>query len=149
MTVDTIFDLASLTKVIATAPSVMALVEEGVMRLRDPVSRYVPDFERYGKEAVTIEHLLTHVSGLRPDFPLEQEFEGTEIAVQRATEELLEASPGERFIYSDINFLLLGAIVERVSGQSLAEFSHRRIFAPLGMTAVSYTHLTLPTPPYV
>jgi uncharacterized protein YbbC (DUF1343 family) len=134
MTVDTIFDLASLTKVIATAPSVMALVEEGVMRLRDPVSRYVPDFERYGKEAVTIEHLLTHVSGLRPDFPLEQEFEGTEIAVQRATEELLEASPGERFIYSDINFLLLGAIVERVSGQSLAEFSHRRIFAPLGMT---------------
>ena len=134
MTVDTIFDLASLTKVIATAPSVMALVEEGVIRLRDPVSRYVPGFERYGKEAVTIEHLLTHVSGLRPDFPLEQEFEGVEIAVQRATEELLEAPPGERFIYSDINFLLLGAIVERVSGESLSEFSQGRIFGPLGMT---------------
>ena len=138
MTVDTIFDLASLTKVIATAPSVMALVEEGVIRLRDPVSRYVPGFEQYGKGSVTIEHLLTHVSGLRPDFPLEQEFEGAEIAVQRATEELLEALPGERFIYSDINFLLLGAIVEQVSGESLAEFSRRRIFAPLGMTDTSF-----------
>ena len=134
MTVDTIFDLASLTKVIATAPSVMALVEDGLIRLRDPVSLYVAGFEQYGKESVTIEHLLTHVSGLRPDFPLEKEFEGTEIAVQWATEELLEAQPGEQFVYSDINFLLLGAIVEQVSGVPLAEFVQREILGPLGMT---------------
>ena len=74
MQTDTIFDLASLTKVVATTTAVMMLVEEGRMRLRDPVARYIPGFERHGKQSITVEHLLTHVSGLRPDFDLEEEF---------------------------------------------------------------------------
>ena len=133
MTVETIFDLASLTKVIATAPSVMALVDDGEIHLHDPVSDYIPGFEQYGKTEITIAHLLTHVSGLRPDFPLEDEFEGFDIAIDRATKERPESMPGQQFVYSDINFLLLGAIVEEVSGQTLDVFSHRRIFGPLGM----------------
>lgn len=133
MTVETIFDLASLTKVVATTASVMALVDDGAIRLRDPVALYISGFERHGKEAVTIEHLLTHVSGLRPDFPLEDEFKGTDAAIDRAIDERLEASVGERFIYSDINFLLLGELVARVSGQPLDQFSQRRVFGPLGM----------------
>ena len=138
MTVDTIFDLASLTKVVATTPSVMALVEEGAMRLRDRVVRFLPGFERHGKEAVTIEHLLTHVSGLRPDLPLEEEFEGAAEALRRVLDERLEAPPGEAFIYSDLNFLLLGEIVRQVSGLPLDVFAERRVFAPLGMRDTSF-----------
>ena len=138
MTVDTIFDLASLTKVIATAPSVMALVEDGTIRLRDRVARFVPGFERHGKEAVTIEHLLTHVSGLRPDLPLEEEFEGTGEGLRRVLDERLEAPPGEAFIYSDLNFILLGEIVRRASGQPLEVFAAQRLFAPLGMRDTSF-----------
>ena len=138
MTVDTIFDLASLTKAIATAPSVMVLVEEGVIRLRDRVARYLPGFERHGKDAVTIEHLLTHVSGLRPDLPLEEEFQGTDEALRRVFAERLEAPPGEAFIYSDLNFLLLGEIVRQVSGMPLDVFAAERLFNPLGMRDTSF-----------
>ena len=138
MTVDTIFDLASLTKAIATAPSVMGLVEEGAIRLRDRVGRYLPGFERHGKDAVTIEHLLTHVSGLRPDLPLEEEFQGTGEALRRVFAERLEAPPGEAFIYSDLNFLLLGEIVRRVSGMPLDVFAAERLFNPLGMRDTSF-----------
>ena len=74
MTTDTIFDLASLTKVVATTPAVMMLAEDGLLRLRDPVARYISGFERHGKDQITVEHLLTHMSGLRPDFHLEEEF---------------------------------------------------------------------------
>jgi CubicO group peptidase (beta-lactamase class C family) len=133
MTVDTIFDLASLTKAIATAPSVMALVEDGAVRLRDRVSRYLPGFESHGKDAVTIEHLLAHVSGLRPDLPLEEEFEGTDEALRRTFAQRLQAPPGEAFIYSDLNFVLLGEIVRRVSGQTLDRFAAERLFRPLDM----------------
>ena len=138
MTVDTIFDLASLTKAIATAPSVMVLVEEGAIRLRDRVARYLPGFDRHGKDAVTIEHLLTHVSGLRPDLPLEEEFQGTGEALRRVFDERLEAPPGEAFIYSDLNFLLLGEIVRRVSGMPLDVFAAERLFNPLGMRDTSF-----------
>ena len=138
MTVDTIFDLASLTKAIATAPSVMVLVEEGAIRLRDRVARYLPGFDRHGKDAVTIEHLLTHVSGLRPDLPLEEEFRGTGEALRRVFAERLEAPPGEAFIYSDLNFLLLGEIVRRVSGMPLDVFATERLFNPLGMRDTSF-----------
>ena len=138
MTVDTVFDLASLTKVIATAPSVMALVEDGAVRLRDRVARHLPGFERHGKDAVTIEHLLTHVSGLRPDLPLEVEFEGADEALRRVLDERLEAPPGETFIYSDLNFLLLGEIVRRVSGMPLDVFAAERLFIPLGMRDTSF-----------
>ncbi len=141
MTTDTVFDLASLTKVVATAPSVMALIEDGAVGLRDPVAHHLPGFERHGKEAVTVEHLLTHVSGLRPDLPLEEEFEGASEALRRVFEERLEAPPEEAFIYSDLNFILLAAIVERVSGQPLGRFARERLFGPLGM------HETMFLPP--
>ena len=133
MTAETLFDLASLTKVVATAPSVMALVEDGALRLRDRVALHLPGFERRGKEAITIEHLLTHASGLRPDLPLEEEFAGTDEAMRRILDERLQSPPGETFIYSDLNFILLGAIVERVSGQTLDAFARERLFDPIGM----------------
>ena len=138
MTVDTLFDLASLTKVVATAPSVMALVEDGAIRLRDRVSRHLPGFEGHGKDAVTVEHLLTHVSGLRSGLPLDEEFEGTGEALRRVFAERLEAQPGEKFIYSDLNFVVLGEIVRRVSGQALDVFAAERLFAPLGMRDTSF-----------
>ena len=133
MTLDTIFDLASLTKVVATTTAVMQLVEDGQLRLADRVSMYIPGFERYGKDRITIRHLLTHTSGLRPDLELEVPFDGKDEAIRRAVEEVPTTAPGERFIYSDINFFLLGSIVERISGETLAAFTARRIFVPLGM----------------
>ena len=133
MTPDTIFDLASLTKVVATTTSVMILVEEGRLRLRDRVATYLPEFASHGKDRITVEHLLTHVSGLRPDLPLEEVFEGAATAIARAADEVPEAGPGERFVYSDINFFVLGEIVRRVTGQTLEEFARDRIFRPLWM----------------
>src|SRR5437899_2726152 len=133
MTEDTMFDLASLTKVVATTTSVMKLVEEGRIRLSDPVTRFIPEFARYGKAQITIRHLLTHVSGLRPDLELDVEFDGPKEAIRRACEEVPLARPGERFIYSDINFFLLGDIVERVSGERIDRYAARHIFEPLGM----------------
>jgi uncharacterized protein YbbC (DUF1343 family)/CubicO group peptidase (beta-lactamase class C family) len=145
MTLDTIFDLASLTKVVATTTAVMQLVEDGQLRLADRVSTYVPGFDRYGKDRITIRHLLTHTSGLRPDLELEVPFEGKEEAIRRAIEEVPMSAAGDRFIYSDINFFLLGHIVERVSGETLGAVTARRIFVPLGMRDTTF----LPPPSLV
>ena len=134
MSEDPIFDLASLTKLVATTPSVLQLVEQGRIRLDDPVARFIPGFERYGKGGITIRHLLTHTSGLRPDLELTVEFTGADEAIRRAVEEVPIAPPGTRFLYSDINFFLLGRIVERVSGERIDRYAARHIFAPLGMT---------------
>lgn len=139
MTVDTVFDLASLTKAVATTTSVMLLVEEGRLRLRDPVASHIPEFASHGKDRITIEHLLTHVSGLRPDLPLEEVFDGAGIAIARTVDEMPVAAPGERFIYSDLNFMLLAEVVRRVTGQTLDEFAHERIFEPLGMRDTLFT----------
>jgi len=133
MTLDTIFDAASLTKVVATTTAVMMLVEEGRLRLTDRVSAHVPDFGRYGKDAITVRHLLTHTSGLRPDLDLKYPWNGYNTAIQLAVEEVPVAGPDERVIYSDINFFLLGDIVARVSGMPLERFTAERIFKPLGM----------------
>jgi uncharacterized protein YbbC (DUF1343 family) len=133
MTLDTIFDLASLTKVVATTTSMMQLIEDGQIRLADRVSTYFPGFERYGKDRITIRHLMTHMSGLRPDLELEVPFEGKDEAIRRAIEEVPTNPPGERFIYSDINFFLLGSIVEQASGETLDSYTTRHIFEPLGM----------------
>jgi uncharacterized protein YbbC (DUF1343 family)/CubicO group peptidase (beta-lactamase class C family) len=138
MTEDTIFDLASLTKVVATTTSVMRLVEEGRIRLADPVAQFIPEFGRYGKGAITIRQLLTHTSGLRPDLELEVEFHGAEEAIRRASEEVLASPPGERFVYSDINFFLLGDIVRRVSGERLDRYAKAQIFDPLGMNETAF-----------
>jgi uncharacterized protein YbbC (DUF1343 family)/CubicO group peptidase (beta-lactamase class C family) len=133
MTADTIFDVASLTKVVATTSSVMLLVERGRIRLNDRVATHIPGFERYGKQDITIRHLLTHVSGLRPDLDLNVPFDGYAKAIELAMDEVPESPPGARFVYSDINFFLLGEIVRRVSGEPLDEFARRQIFEPLGM----------------
>jgi uncharacterized protein YbbC (DUF1343 family)/CubicO group peptidase (beta-lactamase class C family) len=132
MTLDTIFDLASLTKVIATTTAVMQLVEAGSVRLTDPVAMFVPGFERYGKGAITVRDLLTHVSGLRPDVDLHP-WEGYDTAIALAIDEVPTSAPGERFVYSDINFFLLGHIVARVSGMPLDDYVSRHIFGPLRM----------------
>ena len=138
MTRDTVFDLASLTKVVATTTAVMILVEDGRIRLRDPVERYLPAFGRHDKGGITLEHLLTHLSGLRPDFPLDEEFSGYDVAIARAIDERPVAAPGERFIYSDINFVVLGEVVARVSGLSLDRFVQERVFGPIGMTDTTF-----------
>jgi uncharacterized protein YbbC (DUF1343 family)/CubicO group peptidase (beta-lactamase class C family) len=139
MTLDTIFDLASLTKVVATTTSVMILVEEGKIALNDPVAAFIPGFERYGKGNITIRHLLTHMSGLRPDVDLADSWTGSGTAIALAVEEVPTSTPGTRFVYSDINFFLLGDIVRRVSGVSIDRFSHDRIFGPLGMNDTAFT----------
>jgi uncharacterized protein YbbC (DUF1343 family)/CubicO group peptidase (beta-lactamase class C family) len=133
MTLDTVFDLASLTKVVATTTAVMALVEDGRIRLTDPVATFIPEFGKYGKDRVTVRHLLTHMSGLRPDLDLGDSWEGYDTAIKLASEEVLTSPPGTRFVYSDINFELLAEIVQRVSKEPFKEFVQRRIFRPLGM----------------
>ena len=134
MTLDTIFDLASLTKVVATTTSVMKLVEDGRIRLTDRVSDYIPGFERYNKANITIRHLMTHTSGLRPDLDL-GEIRGTAPTPRSSSRsrKCRPPPPGERFVYSDINYFLLGDIVRRVSGMPLDEFAKTHIFEPLGM----------------
>ena len=138
MTLDTVFDLASLTKVVATTTAVMQLVERAQLRLTDPVASWVPGFERYGKGGVTIRHLLTHVSGLRPDVDLGDPWKGYDAAIELAKDEVLQSPPGERFVYSDINFFLLGHIVGRVSGEPLERYTARHVFEPLGMTDTGF-----------
>jgi uncharacterized protein YbbC (DUF1343 family) len=134
MTEDTIFDVASLTKVVATTTSVMQLVEQGRVRLNDRVTQFIPEFAKNDKNAITIRHLLTHTSGLAPDLPLEVEFHGADEAIRRANDLTATAPPGEKFVYSDINFFLLGDIVARVSGERLDRYAKRHVFDPLGMT---------------
>ena len=132
MTLDTVFDLASLTKVVATTTAVMTLVEQGRVRLNDPVASLVPGFDRYGKAGITVRHLLTHVSGLRPDVDLHP-WTGYDAAMALAIDEVPTAAPGEQFVYSDINFFLLGDIVSRVTGESLDKYLTRVVFGPLGL----------------
>lgn len=134
MTLDTIFDLASLTKVVATTPAVMQLVQHGQIRDNDPVANYIPEFAQNGKEDITVRELLTHFSGLPPDLDLSQPWEGKDTAFRMAFAETLADAPGSRFVYSDINFIVLGALVERVNGMPLDEYCRQHIFAPLQMT---------------
>ena len=133
MTADTIFDLASLTKCIATATSIMKLVEEGKVRLNDPVAAYLPEFANNGKKDITVRQLLTHFSGLRDGLELKQSGTGRDAAYQSAMDEKPIFSPGSRFSYSDTNFIALGFIVEKVSGMSLDQYASKTIFEPLRM----------------
>ncbi len=133
MTLDTVFDLASLTKVIATTTAVMQLVEQGKVRMTDPVAKYLPEFAQNGKEDITVRQLLTHYSGLEPDLDLKTSWEGKDTAYRMAFAETPAQTPGSGFTYSDINFITLGALVERVSGETLDAYCTRHIFAPLKM----------------
>lgn len=132
MTLDTVFDAASLTKVVATTASVMKLFERGQIRLSDPVTAYLPEFQG-GKSEITIRHLLTHFSGLRPDVDLKPEWTGYETGVKLALIDKPMAGPGERFLYSDINFILLGEIVRKLTGRPLPDFVRDEVWRPLGM----------------
>jgi uncharacterized protein YbbC (DUF1343 family)/CubicO group peptidase (beta-lactamase class C family) len=133
MTVDTIFDMASLTKCIATTTSVMQVISEGRVRLNDPVAAYLPEFKQNGKEDITVRELLTHFSGLAPDLDLKSPWQGRDTAFAMAMEARPIYPPGTRFLYSDINFETLGFLVEKVTGKTLSEYASTKIFAPLGM----------------
>lgn len=139
MQLETVFDLASLTKGMATATAVMILVEEGKLRLSDKAAQHLPDFARYGKDQITLRHLLTHTSGLRPSLDLRSDWLGGDEAIRRAVDELPQSAPGERFVYSDIGFIVLGEIVTRVSGQPLQSFVQQRILDPLRMASAGFT----------
>jgi len=132
MTIDTIFDAASLTKVIATTSSIMKLFEQGKIRINDPVTKYLPEFQG-GKSDISIRNLMTHFSGLRPDLDLKPAWSGYDTGIQRALADKPTRPPGVRFVYSDINFILLGEIVHRLSGQMLSDFARENVFQPLGM----------------
>jgi uncharacterized protein YbbC (DUF1343 family)/CubicO group peptidase (beta-lactamase class C family) len=133
MTLDTVFDIASLTKVVATTVAVMQLVQKGDIRVNEPVGKYIPEFAQNGKEDVTIRQLLTHFSGLPEDLDLTQPWQGRDAALEMAYAEKLINPPGARFLYSDVDFIVLGALIERVSGMSLDQYCRQRIFAPLAM----------------
>ena len=143
MTADTIFDLASLTKVVATAPAVLMLVEQGRVRLADPVVRYLPDFAPDGgdRAKVTVEELLVHRAGLPPDDPLELYTGSPEEIFARKFHQPLARTPGTAFVYSDVGYEVLGELVRRVSGQTLDAFARERIFRPLGMRETTFLPL--------
>lgn len=162
MEISTVFDMASLTKVVATATSMMILLERGAYRLDDPVSKYLPEFAALPKEKtasplappasqpsnqaeltpswdprnkskITIRQLLTHFSGLKPDFDLSVKWFGYDEAVRRLKDETLQSPPGTKFVYSDLNFIALGELVRKLSGETLDVFSQKNIFEPLDM----------------
>jgi len=132
MTEDTIFDIASLTKSF-TACAVLDLVRQGKVRLNDSVARYLPDFAQNGKQDITIRMLLTHHSGLAPDLDLTMPWDGKDEAYRRAMSEKLIDPPGSRFVYSDINYEVLGFLVEKVSGKSLPQAIEDAVLKPLKM----------------
>jgi CubicO group peptidase (beta-lactamase class C family) len=137
MSVDTIFDFASLTKVVATTPAMMLLIERGKVDLEAPAQRYLPEFTGHGKETITIRQLLTHTSGLRPGIG-SGGWQGQDGAIRMAAAERLQSPPGTALVYSDINFFLLGAIVQRVSGRGLDEFLAAEVYGPLKMTDTGF-----------
>jgi uncharacterized protein YbbC (DUF1343 family) len=130
---DAIFDLASLTKVVATTTAVMQLVEAGRIRLDDPVAAYWPEFGVAGKTSITVRQLLTHTSGLRPDLDPAARWSGHAGALAQIAADHPIHPPGSQFLYSDINFIVLGELVYRVSGEPLDVYARRHIFAPLRM----------------
>ena len=137
MTRDTIFDAASLTKVIATTSSIMKLFQQGKIRLNDRVTVYLPEFQG-GKSEITIRNLLTHFSGLRPDLDLRPLWSGYQLGIKKALIDRPTAPPGEKFVYSDINYILLGEIVHRVSGRMLDVYAREEVFLPLGMSTTMF-----------
>jgi uncharacterized protein YbbC (DUF1343 family)/CubicO group peptidase (beta-lactamase class C family) len=137
MTLDTVFDCASLTKVVATTPSLMKLFEEGKFKLNDRVTDYIPEFQG-GKSDITLRDLFTHFSGLRPDVPLVPVWSGYQTGIHLADVDTPAGPPEAKFVYSDIDFILLGEIVHRLSGQMLSDYSKQNVFLPLGMKDTTF-----------
>lgn len=140
MTVDTIFDVASLTKPVATSTAVMILVERGKLRLNDQIGRFIPEMKDEKARQVTIQQLLTHTSGYAPDFDLSRKWIGYEAMLKELYEEKLHHQPGTRFVYSDIGFIVLGEIINRIlkeegcKNNCFENFVYENIFKPLGMS---------------
>jgi len=134
MTSDTVFDAASLTKVVATTPAILLLVERGDLDLEAAVATYLPEFAGDGREQIRVRHLLTHTSGLRPGISAPATWIGHDPGIQLACAEVPTDPPGIGFRYSDVNFILLGEIVRRVSQQRLDRFVHEHFYEPLDMT---------------
>lgn len=137
LTLDTIFDLASLTKIVGTATSIMILVERGKLSLADPVAQHIPEFGRFGKERVTIEQLLTHRAGFVPDNDI-SDYVGAIDPLEKIYDLRLIYEPGTRFLYSDVGPIVAAEIVRRVSGMRIDEFARKNIFEPLGMRDTFY-----------
>lgn len=137
-TEDTLYDAASLTKVIATTTAVMQLVEAGKLELDGPVARYLPAFAQHGKGSITLRHLMTHHSGVRPSLPATPAWSGVDAAITRACQEELRTAPGSNFVYSDINYIILGEVVRLASGQRLDAYTQQHIFTPLRMTDTGF-----------
>jgi uncharacterized protein YbbC (DUF1343 family)/CubicO group peptidase (beta-lactamase class C family) len=137
MTLNTIFDIASLTKVVGTTSAIAKLVEEGEVRLNEKVTHYIPEFQG-GKSDITVRNLLTHFSGMRPDIDLEPVWSGHDTGIRMAVNDRPIGPPNAHFVYSDINFELLGEIVSRASGKTLPQYVTEKIFRPLGMTETMY-----------
>lgn len=138
MTLDTIFDLASVTKPVATATSIHILIEQGKIRPSDKVSKYWPEFAANGKQDVTVEHCLLHTSGLTADNSINDYKDGKMTAMKNIAQLKLEAPAGTRFKYSDVGFIVLGELVHRISGMPVNEFAAKNVFEPLGMKDTSY-----------
>ncbi len=138
MTPDTIFDMASLTKVLATTPAAMLLVQDGRLRLADRVKRYLPLFAGGGKDEITVRQLLTHYSGLPADFDLSKPWQGREAALLELWSTEVQAKPGKEFLYSDLNFITLGEIIRAIDGRSLDVFAQEEIYRVLGMNATMF-----------
>jgi uncharacterized protein YbbC (DUF1343 family)/CubicO group peptidase (beta-lactamase class C family) len=145
MSLNTIFDCASLTKVVVTTTALMQLWEQGKFRTTDPVAKYLPEFAQNGKQDITIRQLLVHYSGLPRDLDLAKKWEGKETAYRMAFEVMPEEPLGSGFVYSDVNFIVLGALLERLSGEPLNEYAAKHIFGPLGMKETRF----LPPPSWL
>ena len=138
MTTDTVFDMASITKPVATATSIMILIERGKLKLSDKVASIIPEFAANDKDVITVRDLLIHQSGLIADNPLGDYEQGPAEAMKKINELSLQAPVGTKFIYSDVNYILLGEIVRCISGKALNEFAHENIFQPLAMAESGY-----------
>ena len=133
MTEDTVFDMASITKVLATSTAAMEMYQAGKFRLNDPVAKYLPKFAENGKEDITIRQLMTHYSGLPPDLDLMQSWSGKQKGFDLAYSVTPDRPPGTAFRYSDINFIVMGALIEKFTGMTLDAYTEKNVFAPLGM----------------
>jgi CubicO group peptidase (beta-lactamase class C family) len=138
MTEDTIFDAASLTKVTATTPAIMLLIQRGQVKLDAPVKTYIPEFTGGDRDQVTVRELLTHTSGMPPDIETATDWHGWNTAIKMACAIKMAAAPATVYRYSDINFILLGEIVRRVSKMPLQVFVQKEIYRPLKMTDTGY-----------
>ncbi|MBI3993387.1 MAG: beta-lactamase family protein [Candidatus Lambdaproteobacteria bacterium] len=134
----TLFDIASITKPIATATCVLVLLEQGALGMEDKVARFFPEFDTPEKGGISVRHLLTHTSGLPDWVDLYSETQGPAEALQRLLNTPLGVPTGSAMIYSDVGFLILGELVRRLSGTTLAEFFHRHVGHPLGLRETSF-----------